>query len=100
MVPALHMEVNMQKRNKAYRSFQKQKFLKRTKEFLKRFSTCRIESKDEFDKRIDSWAVKRANNRKICSCWMCGNPRKYFNDKSLNEKRFELSCEEFKGEIE
>jgi len=22
-----------------------------------------------------------------CSCWMCGNPRKYFNEPSLAEKK-------------
>lgn len=24
-----------------------------------------------------------------CSCWMCGNPRKYFNERTIQEKRFE-----------
>lgn len=22
---------------------------------------------------------------KICSCWMCGNPRKYFGDRTIQE---------------
>lgn len=26
---------------------------------------------------------------KICSCWMCGNPRKYYRKKSLKELSFE-----------
>jgi len=26
---------------------------------------------------------------KPCSCFMCGNPRKYFNEKSVQEQRFE-----------
>ena len=25
--------------------------------------------------------------RKLCSCWMCGNPRKYFNQPTLRERR-------------
>ena len=25
----------------------------------------------------------------VCSCWMCGNPRKFRNEKTLNEKSFE-----------
>ena len=25
--------------------------------------------------------------RVLCSCWMCGNPRKYFGEDSLQEKR-------------
>jgi hypothetical protein len=24
-----------------------------------------------------------------CSCWMCGNPRKYFKQKTLQEKSFD-----------
>ena len=24
-----------------------------------------------------------------CSCWMCGNPRKFRNEKALDEKSFE-----------
>jgi len=24
-----------------------------------------------------------------CSCWMCGNPRKYFGEKTLQEKSFD-----------
>jgi hypothetical protein len=24
-----------------------------------------------------------------CSCWMCGNPRKYFKQKTLQEKTFD-----------
>lgn len=29
-----------------------------------------------------------ANSRKLCSCSMCGNPRRYFNEPTLREKRF------------
>lgn len=25
-----------------------------------------------------------------CSCYMCGNPRKYFKEKTLQEKKFDL----------
>ena len=27
--------------------------------------------------------------RKPCSCFMCGNPRKYFNEKTVRERRQE-----------
>ena len=30
-----------------------------------------------------------ARARKLCSCWMCGNPRRYFNEPTLREKRLE-----------
>ena len=29
----------------------------------------------------------RAHSPKLCSCWMCGNPRKYFNEMTIQEKR-------------
>lgn len=32
---------------------------------------------------------KVAETRKPCSCWMCGNPRRYFNEKTMQEKRFD-----------
>jgi hypothetical protein len=28
-----------------------------------------------------------ARARKLCSCWMCGNPRRYFNEAILRETR-------------
>jgi hypothetical protein len=30
-----------------------------------------------------------ANTHTPCSCWMCGNPRKYFNEKTLQELKTE-----------
>jgi hypothetical protein len=24
----------------------------------------------------------------VCSCWMCGNPRKYFKEVTIQEKKF------------
>lgn len=32
---------------------------------------------------------KLAENRKKCSCYMCGNARRMFKEKTLQEKRFE-----------
>jgi len=29
------------------------------------------------------------HTRKPCSCFMCGNPRKYFNEKTVRERRQE-----------
>lgn len=28
-----------------------------------------------------------ANHGKVCSCFMCGNPRKYWGDPTMQEKR-------------
>ena len=30
-----------------------------------------------------------ANTIPTCSCWMCGNPRRHFGEKTLAEKRFD-----------
>jgi len=38
-------------------------------------------SRDEA-RLIDLWA----NTPKPCSCWMCGNPRKDWNEKSVQER--------------
>lgn len=35
-----------------------------------------------------------AENRKKCSCLMCGNPRKYWKEKTIQEKRFEAVMED------
>lgn len=32
---------------------------------------------------------KMAETRKPCSCYMCGNPRKHWKDKTLQEKKFD-----------
>jgi len=29
------------------------------------------------------------NTPKPHTCWMCGNPRKYFNEKTIQEKKYE-----------
>jgi hypothetical protein len=38
------------------------------------------------------WHVKSpgylAKNNTVCSCWMCGNPRKYFGELTRQEKIF------------
>jgi len=32
-----------------------------------------------------------------CSCWMCGNPRKYFGHRSIHERRWIQEVEEVYG---
>lgn len=32
---------------------------------------------------------KYANTRQPCSCYMCGNPRKYLGEKTIQEKKFD-----------
>ena len=33
-------------------------------------------------------AIKHRNTTKLCSCAMCGNPRKHFGEKTLQERIF------------
>ncbi|HEX7174361.1 MAG TPA: hypothetical protein VF240_03645 [Pyrinomonadaceae bacterium] len=30
-----------------------------------------------------------AHARKLCSCWMCGSPRRYFGERTLRERRLD-----------
>ena len=42
------------------------------------------------NEEIISHKVPRmANNRKLCSCEMCGNPRRYYGEKTIQERKFE-----------
>lgn len=38
-------------------------------------------------------AITLANHLASCSCSRCGNPRKYYKEKTIQEKKFEISCE-------
>ncbi len=31
----------------------------------------------------------KAHTPALCSCWMCGNPRKYWKEKTIQERRAE-----------
>lgn len=42
-------------------------------------------TKEQFEKHIRYIA----ENRKKCSCYMCGNPRRTFKQKTMQEMRFE-----------
>jgi len=42
--------------------------------------------------QMGHWYVKNlghlAKNNTVCSCWMCGNPRKYFEELTVQERKF------------
>jgi len=40
--------------------------------------------------RVCLWAENMAK----CSCGMCGNPRRHFDDKTRQEKLFDIICSE------
>lgn len=39
--------------------------------------------------------IKTANHLKSCSCYMCGNPRKWFKEKTIQELKSDLDCREY-----
>lgn len=45
--------------------------------------------KDKHPELVLKWERQHRNTTKICSCMMCGNPRKYFNVKTFQEIKFE-----------
>ena len=36
-----------------------------------------------------TYATTNYNTRKPCSCWMCGNPRKLWKQKTMQERKFD-----------
>jgi hypothetical protein len=45
--------------------------------------------KDKHPELILKWERRHRNTSKTCSCMMCGNPRKFYNQKTIQEIRFE-----------
>lgn len=72
-------------RTRAERKHHHQRMLERAREIAGLQGLGNWFSKEEFEKHIR----KLAENRKKCSCWMCGNARKMFNQKTLQETKFE-----------
>lgn len=66
---------------------------------MRRHHRNRLMKKREFyhsifnDKNDEVKCSKYVNTPTPCSCWMCGNPRKY-GQKTLQELRNEFICEE------
>jgi hypothetical protein len=57
--------------------------------------------KDKRAKQWGGWAKdnpkrlgKLVDTPKPCSCNMCGNPRKYFNEETMQERRYKDSAED------
>lgn len=59
--------------------------------------------KNKTKKIISKWFSKEPTEKQIgqnysvhssgCSCKFCGNPRRHFDDKTIQEKRFEIDDE-------
>ena len=46
-----------------------------------------IYTQDELNEMVDTWARHHAENLAACSCYMCGNARKYWKDLTFQEKK-------------
>lgn len=57
---------------------------KRIKQKVAKRLRCRGSSVD--DRRVGI----EANTRTICSCHMCGNPRKYYGYRTIQEELFDI----------
>ena len=62
----------------------------------------RMKKKAEKIVRTEGWtdeeyiahrAARIAENRTACSCHMCGNPRRIWGEKTIQEKKYELEDE-------
>jgi hypothetical protein len=42
---------------------------------------------DMDDSERTYWALRQFDHLKSCSCWMCGNPRKYEGEPTIQERR-------------
>jgi hypothetical protein len=42
--------------------------------------------------------VRMTDNPQSCSCWVCGNPRKWFKDQTIQEIKSEITCHEIQKE--
>ena len=38
---------------------------------------------------------RHAQTPKACSCWMCGNPRKFLGERTVQEQRFLATSQEY-----
>lgn len=72
-------------RTRNFRRHNSEKFKRRCQRLIK--NTFADISKNLADDR--KFVGKLFRNRKSCSCFMCGNPRRHFNEKTVRERRQE-----------
>ena len=56
-------------------------------------SKKRVENK-MLGEYTDHHKVRHEDTTTQCSCYMCGNPRKHFGEKTIQEKKFDQSSKE------
>jgi hypothetical protein len=77
---------NKEKRNK--RISEKIRQLKRSEEYTKLFRYFMEEDDQDLISKI------HADTKKTCSCFLCGNPRKFFGEKTKQEYKMDIDTVE------
>lgn len=70
-------------RGLAYRRHHRQRMLERAKRKLRDWGDDPV--------WIEQSALRWADNLAKCSCYMCGNPRRHFNELTFQEQRSKLN---------
>jgi hypothetical protein len=55
--------------------------------------TAKILKENNFPVNPKSIGTTAAVHSAFCSCFMCGNPRKYFDEKTMQEKKSDIDVE-------
>lgn len=71
-------------KSRAQTRHHKQRVKDKRKSYVNMYREPTSAVKEPTDKQIGKVAHTPTN----CSCWMCGNPRKYFDQITLKEKSF------------
>jgi hypothetical protein len=72
----------------------REKGVSKAKRVLKIWSACTYHGKDLEDFENKTRHMTMVSTRKSCSCYMCGNPRKFWNEKTMQEKKSDISFRE------
>lgn len=72
-------------RDRVWRRHQRDRVKTRIERWLREWH-YRYYDWDEREELVQKEARQRLDARAPCSCWMCGNPRKWFRDLTMDEK--------------
>lgn len=77
-------------RTRDFRRYQQLKRKRRARKFAYTDSVGNIKLR----KQLIEEFMKNSNHLAKCSCWMCGNPRKYFNEKTIQERKHKIELDD------
>ena len=72
--------------------YQEKKRERRRRDYLRmKDRACKVQARwwntHHTNPDLDEASGRLANDIKCCSCYMCGNPRKWFNELTLQERK-------------